>query len=274
MPQPGEYPYPAEGRTPEEQAEAFRAALEATAATALFESQAMSEEEDTTPALQILVEIWLAQAWAQMCLMYLQALETGDPGTPTTLTALKSVAIVGPPSAALLGKILRRTLVLRRVLRENSRAVAHGDVEPSPRDLTPDKAALTLANETWAEASTEITQRLVDIGAGGVIGNPDENGEAPTSGENVEVSDDDPTVLAIRQGFPPGVKIYKRWVSRHDDRVRPLHRQIDGESIEVGSGKDFWRWPETGQRLGFPGDPRAPLDTIINCRCKLIFHFQ
>lgn len=61
---------------------------------------------------------------------------------------------------------------------------------------------------------------------------------------------------------------YKVWVSRGDTRVRPLHRRLHGKITEIG--KPFHRWP-TGMSLGFPGDPSAPLDAIINCRCLLAF---
>lgn len=59
--------------------------------------------------------------------------------------------------------------------------------------------------------------------------------------------------------------LQKIWVTRGDGRVRPLHRKLHGRIRSWD--KDFWRWPVTGQVLRFPGDPFAPLDATINCRC-------
>jgi hypothetical protein len=59
---------------------------------------------------------------------------------------------------------------------------------------------------------------------------------------------------------------YKVWISRGDAKVRLLHRQLHGKPVKIGD--PFNKWP-TGQELGFPGDPRAPLDATINCRCLM-----
>lgn len=66
----------------------------------------------------------------------------------------------------------------------------------------------------------------------------------------------------------PGLEIMKTWTSRQDNRVRPLHVRLNGKTKPLG--KDFFRWPQTGQVLAFPGDARAPLDAIANCRCFLL----
>ena len=57
------------------------------------------------------------------------------------------------------------------------------------------------------------------------------------------------------------------WISRGDHKVRMSHRRLHGKHRKPGSS--FKSWP-SGQRLAFPGDPRAPLDETINCRCALI----
>ena len=59
---------------------------------------------------------------------------------------------------------------------------------------------------------------------------------------------------------------YKIWISRSDKKVRLLHRKLHSKAVELDN--PFHTWP-TGQELGFPGDPRAPLDAIINCRCVM-----
>ena len=57
------------------------------------------------------------------------------------------------------------------------------------------------------------------------------------------------------------------WISRGDHKVRTSHRRLHGKHRKPGSS--FKSWP-SGQKLAFPGDPRAPLDETINCRCALI----
>jgi len=64
-----------------------------------------------------------------------------------------------------------------------------------------------------------------------------------------------------------GQDLKKVWISRGDNRVRELHRKLHGKTADLD--KPFWRELGTGKQLGFPGDPRAPLDQTINCRCHL-----
>jgi hypothetical protein len=68
-----------------------------------------------------------------------------------------------------------------------------------------------------------------------------------------------PAWLAVNLGLK------KTWISQSDSRVRPLHRRLHGRTR--GWEQDFWRWPVTGQKLRYPGDPEAPLDAVIGCRC-------
>lgn len=59
----------------------------------------------------------------------------------------------------------------------------------------------------------------------------------------------------------------KRWVTRHDDRVRASHRSLDGQVVQIH--RKFTT--QTGARLMFPGDISAPLSEVINCRCSVEF---
>lgn len=67
-------------------------------------------------------------------------------------------------------------------------------------------------------------------------------------------------------------RLKKVWLTRRDTKVRPLHRKLHGQSRLVK--KDFWRWPATGQALGWPGDPRAPLDATAGCRCTCLLSWS
>jgi uncharacterized protein with gpF-like domain len=58
----------------------------------------------------------------------------------------------------------------------------------------------------------------------------------------------------------------KTWVTRQDDSVRNAHKGLDGRTVPIGKG-----FSVDGYTLRFPGDPVAPVNLTINCRCRLKF---
>ena len=69
------------------------------------------------------------------------------------------------------------------------------------------------------------------------------------------------TVTAIRlQDYPS-----KRWVTRHDDRVRHTHREADGQTVPSGVPFTVGGFP-----LMYPGDRAAEYGETVNCRCVLV----
>lgn len=56
----------------------------------------------------------------------------------------------------------------------------------------------------------------------------------------------------------------KRWITRRDDSVRVAHASLDGKSVALSDS-----FIEEGAVLRFPGDPLAPPNLTINCRCRL-----
>lgn len=69
------------------------------------------------------------------------------------------------------------------------------------------------------------------------------------------------TAVAERIG-----RMRKTWRSYGDDRVRPAHRLLHGRTVQI-------QHPFTvgGVKIRFPGDPLAPLNMVISCRCWLEF---
>lgn len=60
----------------------------------------------------------------------------------------------------------------------------------------------------------------------------------------------------------------KTWVSQKDADVRPEHASLHGETVPVGQPFQI-----LGQEIRFPGDPLAPPNLTINCRCKVRFGY-
>lgn len=56
-----------------------------------------------------------------------------------------------------------------------------------------------------------------------------------------------------------------RWVTVHDNRVRPTHVAADGQVQDLGTP-----FHVGDARLLYPGDPAGPLKETANCRCILI----
>jgi len=80
-----------------------------------------------------------------------------------------------------------------------------------------------------------------------------------------EIADAIAAVESQNQFTKKSSDLKKIWISRSDNRVRPLHAKLHGKTVPVSD--DFWRWPHTGERLRWPGDREAPGDTTIGCRC-------
>jgi len=57
----------------------------------------------------------------------------------------------------------------------------------------------------------------------------------------------------------------KRWVSRHDARVRPTHTIAHGQTVRLED-----RFIVGAARMLYPGDPTAPPGEVMNCRCTLV----
>ena len=73
------------------------------------------------------------------------------------------------------------------------------------------------------------------------------------------------TAAGMEQSRVTGRMLQKRWDTKHDEKVRISHREVDGET--VGLGMPFY---VDGIPMMFPGDPLAPPDLVINCRCDVV----
>lgn len=65
-----------------------------------------------------------------------------------------------------------------------------------------------------------------------------------------------------QSGIEP-VRVERIWHATRDKRTRDSHLAMDGQTV----GLDEAFTSGLGNRLMFPGDPTAPLEDFINCRC-------
>lgn len=70
---------------------------------------------------------------------------------------------------------------------------------------------------------------------------------------------------AIEAGQIDADLVTAKWKTAKDFRVRDTHRALDGKEVPFG---ETFITPR-GNRLRFPGDPSAPGEERINCRCTL-----
>lgn len=77
-------------------------------------------------------------------------------------------------------------------------------------------------------------------------------------------------VQAVDSGKVPASAVRKVWNTAHDKRVRDTHRALDKDS--VGLDEEFVS--PSGARLRYPGDKRAPIGEIINCRCNASYRID
>lgn len=58
----------------------------------------------------------------------------------------------------------------------------------------------------------------------------------------------------------------KEWMSTGDERTREWHASMNGQIVDIGS--KFVSG--LGNKLDYPGDPNAPLNEFIQCRCTIL----
>lgn len=68
----------------------------------------------------------------------------------------------------------------------------------------------------------------------------------------------------MEQSRVTGRMLRKRWDTEHDARVRPSHREVDGEIRDLASPFYVGGFP-----ILYPGDPMGPADEVCGCRCDL-----
>jgi len=75
---------------------------------------------------------------------------------------------------------------------------------------------------------------------------------------------------AIENGTLDAQELEQRWSTSQDERVRGSHRFMHGQSRPIGESFLSGR----GNLLRYPGDPAAPAEDSIKCRCAKTTRFR
>lgn len=79
----------------------------------------------------------------------------------------------------------------------------------------------------------------------------------------IQASQDEALRQAVDKGLVAKQDVRRIWRTASDTRVRHTHAAMAGQ--EVGLDEAFLS--PSGAKLMYPGDPQAPADEVINCRC-------
>ena len=71
---------------------------------------------------------------------------------------------------------------------------------------------------------------------------------------------------AIKHGEDMGLELKKQWISVIDSRTRDRHLHLNMKTVDID--KSF------AYGLKYPGDPHAPANQTINCRCTMVSVFE
>lgn len=75
---------------------------------------------------------------------------------------------------------------------------------------------------------------------------------------------------AVERGNVNAAAIERTWNTAHDGRVRESHREMNGQTRAMGVAFESG----SGAQLAYPGDPRAPIAEVAQCRCALSTRYR
>lgn len=114
---------------------------------------------------------------------------------------------------------------------------------------------VTRALREWAALARQIVATLPKTGEPGKY-------TATTIATWLSTAAINAAASAAADRDPEGLLV--EWVTMHDDDVRHAHAVTDGQQRPPGEPFDV-----DGVPMAFPGDPSAPIELWINCRCVL-----
>lgn len=145
------------------------------------------------------------------------------------------------------------------------RALETGDASALDRELRDRRFDPTVRGlvDGTKTASPEQVQRMVDRYRQNYVNLRAETIAQTESTTAVHEGAEDAWHQAIDKGDIDADALVSTWHAAKDKRTRASHREMDGQ--ERGHGEPFTSG--NGATLRYPGDPQAPEDEVINCRC-------
>lgn len=120
------------------------------------------------------------------------------------------------------------------------------------------------AQQAADEPSSEPAPKAPPVQAPGKPMTPD---DAKTAGDLIAASLATYSRERVREDIARKLGAqHKTWMSRGDQAVRPAHRTLAGQTKRLD--KPF---SVDGSNIMRPGDPEAPPELVLNCRCHLLF---
>lgn len=137
------------------------------------------------------------------------------------------------------------------------RALNRGiDLDWGKRQISAQVTAGILQGESIGNLASRLQKKIPDMNRASAVRSAR---TAITAAQNAGRMDS--YVAAERMG----IELEREWVATLDGRTRHAHRLLDGQTAPMG--KPF---RVDGQRIEYPGDPKAAPYLVYNCRCTLV----
>jgi SPP1 gp7 family putative phage head morphogenesis protein len=138
-------------------------------------------------------------------------------------------------------------------------------VADTARQVTATTQAQLTAELSEGVANGESTSQLADR-VRQVLGTDTARSRAETIARTITNSTMNQAAHQYAAALPLGVVGGREWLAVHDDRTRETHRAADGQVAQMGAPFVVGGYP-----MQHPGDPAAPPEETVNCRCTVAY---
>lgn len=152
---------------------------------------------------------------------------------------------------------------VERLLRDNPDLLPRKAAINIPEDIKWNKkkinSAVTqgiLQGEDIDKISKRVADTVTDMNHTSAVRNARTMTTSAESGGRVD---------SYKRAESMGINMLQVWLATLDNRTRHEHRQLDGQKRAIGEPFEV-----EGNKIEFPGDPKAEPFLVFNCRCTLI----
>ena len=119
--------------------------------------------------------------------------------------------------------------------------------------------------ETWAKSKKGIDDLIDRIRSVTGMSYSQARTVARTERTRVQGQARYEAIRELNRGLVGQRRYRKEWIARADEKTRDTHAELSGSIVRANE----YFVSSSGARLMYPGDPRAPAEEIINCRCYI-----